>query len=67
MISFDLTQIESKIAYAIYNECGARYYDINEFCSAYGFTKEQFEDFLQHGVDAMTALRVMDKYYSGRE
>jgi hypothetical protein len=63
-MTFDMNELEGRIAYAIYNECSERYYDLNEFCSAYGFTEQDFINFLQHGIDAMTALRLMDKYYS---
>lgn len=66
-MKFDLKTLEGQIAYAIYTECSERYFDLDEFCEANGFTLQQFEDFLQHGVDAMTAFRLLDKYYSGHE
>lgn len=66
-MTFNTNEIEGKIAYAIWEECGERYFSIDEFCEAHGFTYEQFTDFLQHGIDAMTAFRLMDKYYSNRE
>ena len=56
--------IEQKIANAIYEECGEHFSSIEEFCKAYGFSSDEFLDFLQHGINAMKAFRVMDKYYS---
>lgn len=66
-MTFNTNEIEGKIAHAIYNECSEHFFNIEEFCEAYGFTRAQFEDFLQHGIDAMTAFRLMDKYYSEHE
>ena len=63
MLSFDLNTIEGKIAYAIYDIATEHFPNANEFCEAYGFTKEQFEDFLQHGIEAMKAFRIMNEYY----
>ena len=55
-----MPNVEEKIAHAIIDECGERFYDINEFCETYGFTKEEFFDFLQHGIDAMAACRILN-------
>lgn len=55
--------LEQKIAYAIKDVATEHFLNLNEFCEAYGFTEEQFEDFLQHGTDAMKAFRIMTEYY----
>lgn len=55
--------LEQKIAYAIKDVATEHFLNLNEFCEAYGFTKEQFEDFLQHGIEAMKAFRIMTEYY----
>ena len=60
---FDLSTVEGRIANAIYYECGARYYDIKEFCEAYGFTYDQFSQFLTDGIHTGEYYRNLDEYY----
>lgn len=65
-MTFDLNEIEGRIAYAIYVACFSKE-GLNTFCAKNGFTEAQFNDFIQHGVDAMTAFRLMDKYNTEHE
>jgi len=61
-MKFDLKTLEGQIAYAIYTECSERYFNLDEFCESYSFTKEDFFDFLQYGINTMAAIRVLQEY-----
>lgn len=65
-MTFDLTEIEGRIASAIYDACASSdpVEGLAGFCNKNGISEQGFFDFLQHGIDAMTAFRLMDKYYS---
>lgn len=55
--------LEQKIAYAIKDVATEHFLNLNEFCEAYGFTEEQFEQFLQDAIDTAESFRRMDEYY----
>ena len=55
-MKFDLKTLEGQIACAIYTECSERYFNLDEFCESYGFTKEDFFDFLQYGIKMLWLL-----------
>lgn len=58
-----MAPLEERIAEAIRRECEARYYNLDEFCDAYGFTVNEFNQFLQDAVDTADFYRRMDEYY----
>ena len=61
---YDLETLEGKIAAAIYFTCCNRPGGLGEFCEKNDFTETEFREFLNSGINATKAFRVLDEYYS---
>lgn len=56
--------LEEKIANAIWEEIDiSNGYFREPWCTSHGFTEDEFEDFLQFGLDAMREFRLKNEYY----
>lgn len=64
---YDLETVEGRIAAAIYFTCCNRPGGLKEFCEKSDFTETEFREFLDFGLHAMEAFRIMDKHYSDQE
>lgn len=64
---YDLETVEGRIAAAIYFTCCNRPGGLSEFCEKSEFTETEFREFLDFGINAMKAFRVMDEHYSNQE
>jgi hypothetical protein len=65
-MKFEIDTLEGQIALAIYTACSSKE-GLDAFCAKSGFTENDFREFLEFGVNAMKAFRVMDEYYTNQE
>lgn len=57
-MQFDIKYLEKRIAYTIYFTCAKD--GLGEFCTKNGFTIQDFQKFLECGVDGMEFERQLD-------